>query len=88
MVVQVSPERKYAVGCLTNYKRIIFGKASITNNKFYYEIFESQNVVQEYWKFFHCNPILLVEIYGTYTVVYGEVTTKNTAIRNHRSGIY
>ena len=62
MIVQISPERKYAVGCLTNYKKIIFGKASITNNKFYYEIFESENVLAEYWKFLHCNPTHLGHI--------------------------
>ena len=38
MIVQVSPKRKNAVGCLTNDKYIIFGIASITNNKFYYDI--------------------------------------------------
>ncbi len=56
MIVQVSPERKYAVGCLTNYKHIIFGKASITDDQFHYEIFESNNVFTEYWKFIHCKP--------------------------------
>ena len=59
MIVHVSPNRIYAVGCLTNYERIIFGKASITNNQFYYEVFESDNVLEEYWKFLHCNPVHL-----------------------------
>ncbi|CAF3800041.1 unnamed protein product [Rotaria sp. Silwood1] len=59
MIVQISPERTYAIGCLTNYKDIIFGKATIINNKFNYEIFESENVIKDYWKFLHCNPIYL-----------------------------
>ncbi|CAF3341690.1 unnamed protein product [Rotaria sp. Silwood2] len=59
MIVQISPERTYAIGCLTNYKDIIFGKATIINNKFNYEIFKSKNVIKEYWKFLHCNPIYL-----------------------------
>jgi len=47
MIVQVSPERKYAVGCLTNYKDIIFDKALITDDQFHYEIVESNNVFTE-----------------------------------------
>ena len=38
MIVERSPKRIYAVGCLTNDKYIIFGIASIANNKFYYDI--------------------------------------------------
>jgi hypothetical protein len=59
MLVQISPQRKYAVGCLTNYQDIIYGKTSLTNDKFSYEIFVSDNVLEEYWKFLHWNPINL-----------------------------
>ncbi|CAF0837989.1 unnamed protein product [Rotaria sordida] len=54
-IVKVFPERKYAIGCLTNYKRIIFGKVSIINDKFQYERFSSDNVLENFWKFLHCN---------------------------------
>ncbi|CAF1679256.1 unnamed protein product [Adineta ricciae] len=56
MIIQISPERNYAVGCLTNYKEIVFGKTSIVNDKFIYEVFKSKNIIKEYWKFLHCNP--------------------------------
>ncbi|CAF3004896.1 unnamed protein product, partial [Rotaria sp. Silwood2] len=57
LIVRVSPKRQYAVGCLTNYKRIIFGKASIINDKFTYERFRSINLVEDFWKFLRCNSI-------------------------------
>jgi hypothetical protein len=51
----VSPGREYAVGCLTNYKMIIFGKASISDDKFTYEICELYDIIKQYWKFLHCD---------------------------------
>ena len=57
LILRYSPKRKYAIGCLTNYKAICFGKASLINDKFHYTTFYSKNVIDEYWKFLHCKPI-------------------------------
>ncbi|CAF3457438.1 unnamed protein product [Rotaria socialis] len=54
-IVLVLRGRKYAVGCLTNYKMIIFGKASINDDIFTYEIFQSMKINEQYWQFLHCN---------------------------------
>jgi hypothetical protein len=54
-IVLVSRGRKYAVGCLTNYKMIIFRKASINDDTLTYEIFEPEDTIEQYWKFLHCN---------------------------------
>jgi hypothetical protein len=38
---------------------IIFGKASINDDKFTYETFTSMQIFEQYWKFLHCNPTYL-----------------------------
>ncbi|CAF0884557.1 unnamed protein product [Rotaria sordida] len=62
LIVKVFPARKYAIECVTNYKEIIFGKASIVNDKFPYDRFSFGNVPENFWKFIHCNENHLAHV--------------------------